>query len=535
MAGTHIAVNATYDPLSMEEMLKMPMLATEAQLQTEEAYSKLAQDAADLESLANSAKDQATYVKYKQYANDVQKQLNELSGRGLNPNSRRSLYDLSARYKSEIDPIKQSMKTREDLIAEQRKARSTNNKILYDIDYANMSLDDMMKQSTHSYNSLDGTQLYEEGKNQAAAMSSRMLSESQRQALQGQYFELTQNQGMDHTAAMNFLINNNSVPELAALKNSLMSQYDLSGYGEEAKKQAENFLTQGIFEGITYKDNKQYLQNGDYMSRADQTRYAIDQQTLKIREIEAKMAQDKWDYWLKYGEDKDEEAAKDADAKSKGAAYRDARTAVINFGDSQTPYLMQYNADSNIPGYKSEKFEPGKKKDFDGVDTGFNESVDEENGPWYTFEVLNQEWMANPKTIAQNLQTGRVAPVNLDKLTDEAQKEVLEKILPGVKHDQVLDKELREEIAKNVIILEDRTTTSASGGGKTPQYLVVSRRWAEENLSTPEEQAPAPAAKTEEKTSTAKPAAPTSVTGKGPLRPKTGPSTVNPDAATMTD
>ena len=347
MAGTHIAINSTYDPLSMEEMLKMPMLATEAQLQTEEAYSKLAQDAADLESLANSAKDQATYVKYKQYANDVQKQLNELSGKGLNPNSRRSLYDLSARYKSEIDPIKQKMKTREELIAEQRKARATNNKILYDIDYANMSLDDMMKQSTHSYNSLDGSKIYEEGKNQAAALTSRMLSDSQRQALQGQYFELTQRQGLDHTAAMNFMINNNSVPELAALKNSLMAQYDLSGYGEDAQKQVENFLSQGILEGITYKENKQYLQNGDYMSRADQTRYAIDKETLKIREIEAQIAQDRLDYYLKYGKFPDEESKNDA---SKGTKYRDATTRINNFGNSQTPYLIQYDGESNIPG-----------------------------------------------------------------------------------------------------------------------------------------------------------------------------------------
>lgn len=523
MAGTHIAVNATYNPLSMEEMLKMPMLETEAQLQSEAAYSKLSQDAADLESLANSAKDQATYIKYKKYANDVQKQLNDLSGKGLNPNSRRSLYDLSARYKSEIDPIKQSMKTREDLIAEQRKARSTNNKILYDIDYANMSLDDMMKQSTHSYNSLDGTQLYEEGKNQAAAMSSRMLSESQRQALQGQYFELTQTQGLDHNTAMNFLINNNSVPELAALKNNLMSQYDLSGYGEEAKKQAENFLAQGIFEGITYKDSKQYLQNGDYMSRADQTRFAIDQQSLKIREIEAKMAQDKYDYWLKYGEDKDEEAAKEADAKSKGAAYRDARTAVLNFGTSQTPYLMGYNADSNIPGYNFEAFEPGKEKNFYGEDSGFNESVP---GEGFGREWVNEEWMASPKTIAKNLQKGIVVPRNLDDLTDEAQKEVLEKILPEVKHDQVLDKELRQEIAENVIILEDRTNTTASGGGKTPQYLVVSRRWAEENLSTPEEQSPAakPAAKPKVNTPAAK--------NWGPRRPGATPSNLE-EAADM--
>ena len=524
MAGTHIAINSTYDPLSMEEMLKMPMLATEAHLQTEEAYSKLAQDAADLESLANSAKDQATYVKYKTYANEVQKQLNELSGKGLNPNSRRSLYDLSARYKSEIDPIKQTMKTREDLIAEQRKARATNNKILYDIDYANMSLDDMMKQSTHSYNTLDGSKIYEEGKNQAAALSSRMLSDSQRQALQGQYFELTQRQGLDHNAAINFMINNNSVPELAELKNHLMSQYDLSGYSKDAQKQVENFLTQGMLEGITYKENNQYLQNGDYMSKADQTRYEIDQQSLKIRKIEAQIAQDRLDYYLKYGTFPDEGGPKDP---NKGQKYRDATTRISNFGNSQTPYLIQYDGESNIPGYKSEKFEPGKKKDFNGEDTAFNESVPGDGLFW---EWLNQEWLANPKTIVQNLQNGRIIQKNPYDLSADAKKKVLQIVLPEVETEEVLDAQMWRNIAQNVIIFEDNSGTEA-GGGKTPQYLVVPRRWAEENLTTPEEQTPAATPKEKEKTSAAQPA----VTNWGPLRPNTGPSTstVNPDAASM--
>ena len=529
MAGTHIAINSTYDPLSMEEMLKMPMLATEAQLQTEEAYSKLAQDAADLESLANSAKDQATYVKYKQYANEVQKQLNELSGKGLNPNSRRSLYDLSARYKSEIDPIKQKMKTREDLIAEQRKARATNNKILYDIDYANMSLDDMMKQSTHSYNSLDGSKIYEEGKNQAAALTSRMLSDSQRQALQGQYFELTQRQGLDHNAALNFMINNNSVPELAALKNSLMSQYDLSGYGEDAQKQVENFLSQGILEGITYKENKQYLQNGDYMSRADQTRYEIDQETLKIRKTEAQIAQKRLDYYLKYGTLPDEGGENDA---SKGAKYRDATTRISNFGNSQTPYLIQYDGESNIPGYKSEKFEPGKKKDFNGEDTAFNQSVP---GDGFWPEYFNQEWMADPKTIAQNLQNGRIIQRNPYELSADAKKKVLQIVLPEVETDEVLDNAMWANIAQNVIIFEDNSGTEA-GGGKTPQYLVVPRRWMEENLTTPKEQTPAP--KPEEKTpaatnNAAKSSVNNAYTNWGPRGPKAGASTLNPDAASM--
>ena len=529
MAGTHIAVNATYNPLSMEEMLKMPMLETEAQLQSEEAYSKLAQDAADLESLANSAQDQATYIKYKKYANDVQKQLNDLSSTGLNPNSRRSLYDLSNRYKSEIDPIKQKMKTREDLIAEQRKLSAANNKILYDKDYSKMSLDDMMKQSTHSYNSLDGTKIYEEGKNQAAALSSRMLSDSQRQALQGQYFELTQKQGMDHNTAMNFMMNNNSVPELAALKNNLMSQYDLSGYGKDAQKQVENFISQGILEGITYDEKKQYQQNGDYMSRADQTRYAIDKQSLKIREIEAKMAQTKWDYYLKYGKDPDEQAKEE---KKKGVKWNAAKTRIELFGKSKSPYLFQYNDNSSIPSYNSEEFIPGKKKNFDhagglwqnwfsGEDTGFNESVD---GYWS--ELVNQEWMAKPEKIAENVQKGKIIPRTIHQVSATAREGILAQIMPESNPSEVLDQELIDKLAENVIIYEDQTK---AGGGEQPQYLVVPRSLMDQYLPKQNsEAAPTPAAKSKVNTPAAKPAA----KNWGPRRPGANPSNLE-DAADM--
>ena len=35
--------------------------------------------------------------------------------------------------------------------------------------------------------------------------------------------------------------------------------------------------------------------------------------------------------------------------------------------------------------------------------------------------------------------------MNLDQLSDEAQAEVLEQILPGFEHDQILDAELRAD------------------------------------------------------------------------------------------
>ena len=277
-----------------------------------------------------------------------------------------------------------------------------------------------------------------------------------------------------------------------------MSQYDLSGYSADAQKQVENFLSQGILEGITYKENKQYLQNGDYMSRADQTRYEIDRETLKIRKIEAKIAQDRLDYYLKYGTFPDEEGPKEP---NKGAKYRDATTRISNFGDSQTPYLIQYNGESNIPGYKSEKFEPGKKKDFNGEDTAFNESVP---GDGFWPEYFNQEWMANPKTIVQNLQNGRIIQKNPYDLSADAKKKVLQIVLPEVETEEVLDAKMWRNIAQNVIIFEDNSGTEAVGS-KTPQYLVVPRRWMEENLTTPKEQTPAATPKEKEKTSAAQP------------------------------
>ena len=108
---------------------------------------------------------------------------------------------------------------------------------------------------------------------------------------------------------------------------------------------------------------------------------------------------------------------------------------------------------------------------------------------------------------------------------EEAKKKVLKQIMPDITSAEVLDAALWNDIAQNVIILEDRTNTTASGGGKTPQYLVVPRRWAEENLSTPEEQAPAA-------TTAAKPAAKPAAKNWGPRRPNAQPSNLD-EAADM--
>lgn len=269
MATSYGVVDTHFNPLSMEELLKMPTLETAKQDEIESKYSELQQQAADLESLANSAQDKETYNKYKTYANDVQKQLNQVMEQGFNPNSKRSLYDLSNRYKSEIDPIKAKMTEREELIKEQRKLSAANNKLLFDNDYSKMSLSDMMKNPVNTYNSLDGTSLYTEGKNQAAAFSDRLFSFEQRRAMGNQYFELTKKQGLNPTQALAFMSNDQSNPVLAKLASDLMSQYQLDSFGQEGQDKAKQFLISGMMEGLTYKEDKSYQANRNFESDAD--------------------------------------------------------------------------------------------------------------------------------------------------------------------------------------------------------------------------------------------------------------------------
>ena len=87
------------------------------------------------------------------------------------------------------------------------------------------------------------------------------------------------------------------------------------------------------------------------------------------------------------------------------------------------------------------------------------------------------------------------------------------------------------DIAKHVIIFEDNSGTEA-GGGETPQYLVVPRRWMEENLTTPEEQTPAPKPKEKENTSAATPAAKPTSKNWGPRGIRSNSSTLD-EAAEM--
>ena len=73
--------------------------------------------------------------------------------------------------------------------------------------------------------------------------------------------------------------------------------------------------------------------------------------------------------------------------------------------------------------------------------------------------------MAKPEKIAENVQKGKIIPRTIHEVSSTAREGILAQIMPDTDPGEVLDQELIDKLAENVIIYEDRTK---AGGGEQP-------------------------------------------------------------------
>lgn len=113
MANYSLVVDSKFTPFTLEESLKPALLATEMHYDLEDKYNTLADTASGIEGLINPALDAELYERTKQYADDLNAQVELLSKEGLSPNLRRNLGTLKSRFASELAPIKTAYDNRE--------------------------------------------------------------------------------------------------------------------------------------------------------------------------------------------------------------------------------------------------------------------------------------------------------------------------------------------------------------------------------------------------------------------------------------
>lgn len=175
MANYSLIVGSKFSPFTYQELLQPALLATQAHQELESQYADLATKANVWEGLANEQTDPEAYSMYKKYSDDLQKQADLLAREGLNINSRKALANMKSRYSSEIVPIEQAYKTRQNQAEQQQQALLKDPTLMFSRRAATTSLSDYMRNPQLSYEIVSGADL----SNRVAAQASSLASSLQ--------------------------------------------------------------------------------------------------------------------------------------------------------------------------------------------------------------------------------------------------------------------------------------------------------------------------------------------------------------------
>ena len=258
--------NAQFKPYTFDEMLKPLAMVTQEYNAIEEGLNELGSNAERLRMYASQEPNADWAVKYNEYANALDRQSEALAKQGLTPSSRRGLLDLKKKYLSVVEPIEKAHSKREELVKEQRAMKASKPSIMYDIDFSTVPLSDIINNPSISYTPVDGEDLYKKGKEAAIASSSRVMDVVP--ALKDQYWKIRQGYGAE--AANEFLLNQESIPELKQAIERIVSQ---SGVSKNNLSRAIDYTISGMMTGLSY--DEKYQANRGYEDKLEKERLQL--------------------------------------------------------------------------------------------------------------------------------------------------------------------------------------------------------------------------------------------------------------------
>ena len=254
MANYSLVIGSKFSPFTYEELLKAPVMATQAHQEIEAGLSDLAAEANVWEEIANEQTDPYAYSLYKKYADDLSAQAELLASKGLTPESRSALSKMKSRYSSEITPIKNAYTRRQALATEQREARNKDATMLFDRDIATMSLDDFIKNPETTYTPYSGA-LIASQVGTAAKSLAKVMRESPREwkkVLNHQYYETMMQKGYSPEEVLLATLDDPKAPQdLRNIVENVIASTGIRDWDNpEALQQAYDYAKQGLWESI---------------------------------------------------------------------------------------------------------------------------------------------------------------------------------------------------------------------------------------------------------------------------------------------
>lgn len=149
-----MVVNSRYNPFTYDELVKPLADYTTAYEKQEALADAYATAAANLDALSPDL-DSAEYQNYNNWKNELKAASDLLATSGLTPEVRSTLKSLGTRFSTELNPTLEKMKTRAELVKEQRAALAKNPNLIFDTDYSATPLGSISPSSTYNTYDLD--------------------------------------------------------------------------------------------------------------------------------------------------------------------------------------------------------------------------------------------------------------------------------------------------------------------------------------------------------------------------------------------
>ena len=254
MANYSLVVNSKFQPFSFERYIQPYQMYGEAYKEVENTLGELDTKASIWEEMANEQTDPYAYKMYKTYARDLESQAMQLAREGLTPASRQNMLKMKQRYSSDIIPIEQAYKRRQELIDEQRKLQAQDNTLMFDRSASMMSLDDLIKNPQLTYQSYSGATLEKQVSDAAKSLSKEIRDNPRkwRSILGNQYFESIMQRGYRPEEIIQAIQNNpNASPILQSIVEDVVGSSGISKWGDkDTLNRAYKYARQGLWDAV---------------------------------------------------------------------------------------------------------------------------------------------------------------------------------------------------------------------------------------------------------------------------------------------
>lgn len=254
MANYSFISNAKFRPFSYQEMLQPLQAYTNEYNTIQEGMGELSTKAGVFERLANEQTDPQAYAMYKQYSNDLAKQAESLAKQGLTPASRQGLIDMKRRYSSEIVPIEQAYKRRQELVDEQRKLQAQDSTLLFDRPASTLSLDELISNPALSPQSYSGALLAKQVGTAAQNLAKEVRENPRkwRTILGNQYYETIMQKGFRPEEIMQAVQNNpEASPILQGIVEDAVGSSGIKNWNDEnILNRAYDYARQGLWNAV---------------------------------------------------------------------------------------------------------------------------------------------------------------------------------------------------------------------------------------------------------------------------------------------